>query len=609
MIFINSREKTISEKKLSSIIDSFFILDEIKGSKEKFCEFYETFCVYLIAFIFKKKISPKEVNFLFKLFKFKKKYIRYNLSEQIISQFDLNKNNIGSFFDGFHQYYLSIKNEGTSSKRQSQESFYTPKKISDLIIQKTIDTKTSLVNLKTKTYFDPCCGTGVFISSILQNLSKKGANPKEVLKNITAYDIDETALKLAMIICQLECGEIFSKLKYLKNFKTKDFIFPPKKNYCEKTDKKFDFIVMNPPYGILSSTDSKKVKNKIDFLKAHKKYKDYLYKNIDLYRLFLINCSHCLKNKGTLGCIIPMSFLADISSAPVRKLFFNSEVSKIYEILYFPEKLNLFKDVMQGFVILISKNEHSDFTLISEMKDSVRAKYKNEIKFNNLKKISGSDFKVPLLDKKAYKMFLYLSKFPKIQDFDFIINRRGELDLTLNKEFLQGRELKLIKGASISKYEIKKYFSVDAKGFVEKYKNTEKKINIKHLRIVGQNISNSSSDIRLKFALIDKGVFVSNSANYLFIDNPQKNHPFDIFFLLGLLNSKLLNDYFKVFSSNNHINNYEIDQLPVPKKPAKHLVEKVSKLVKKMINTEFDSEKKQIDAEINILINKTFELS
>ncbi len=181
--------------------------------------------------------------------------------------------------------------------------------------------------------------------------------------------------------------------------------------------------------------------------------------------------------------------------------------------------------------------------------------------------------------------------------------------MTLNKEFLQGRELKLIKGASISKYEIKKYFSVDAKGFVEKYKNTEKKINIKHLRIVEQNISNSSSDIRLKFALIDKGVFVSNSANYLFIDNPQKNHPFDIFFLLGLLNSKLLNDYFKVFSSNNHINNYEIDQLPVPKKPAKHLVEKVSKLVKKMINTEFDSEKKQIDAEINILINRTFELS
>src|SRR5699024_7199911 len=38
----------------------------------------------------------------------------------------------------------------------------------------------------------------------------------------------------------------------------------------------------------------------------------------------------------------------------------------------------------------------------------------------------------------------------------------------------------------------------------------------------------------------------------------------DIYYLLGLLNSKLLNWYFKLFSSNNHVNNYELDNLPIP---------------------------------------------
>lgn len=53
-----------------------------------------------------------------------------------------------------------------------------------------------------------------------------------------------------------------------------------------------------------------------------------------------------------------------------------------------------------------------------------------------------------------------------------------------------------------------------------------------------------------------------NSCNFISISENKYN--LDIYALLGILNSNLLNWYFKLISSNNHINNYELDELPIP---------------------------------------------
>ena len=66
---------------------------------------------------------------------------------------------------------------------------------------------------------------------------------------------------------------------------------------------------------------------------------------------------------------------------------------------------------------------------------------------------------------------------------------------------------------------------------------------------------------RLKFALVEEEILLGNSLNYI-ISNISEDF---IFGLYSIFNSILLDWRFCTTSSNNHVNNYELDNLPLPK--------------------------------------------
>ncbi len=82
------------------------------------------------------------------------------------------------------------------------------------------------------TVLDPCAGTGTMLLKILS----KNHNPK----NIYLRDIDETALKIAVVNFVLH----FDSCKAIVNFSVSDILIP-----FEKPERRFDFIISNPPYG------------------------------------------------------------------------------------------------------------------------------------------------------------------------------------------------------------------------------------------------------------------------------------------------------------------------------------------------------------------------
>jgi hypothetical protein len=77
------------------------------------------------------------------------------------------------------------------------------------------------------------------------------------------------------------------------------------------------------------------------------------------------------------------------------------------------------------------------------------------------------------------------------------------------------------------------------------------------IRLVCQQISNQLQNIRLKFVECQKNDVLGNSCNYITVSEELIPR------MKVLLNSALLNWRFKVTSTNNHINNYEIDELPI----------------------------------------------
>ena len=139
----------------------------------------------------------------------------------------------------------------------------------------------------------------------------------------------------------------------------------------------------------------------------------------------------------------------------------------------------------------------------------------------------------------------------------------GEIDMTFCKGAFTTDEsdIKMIRGANLNRYVVKETMS---QGEVF-HLNKERLLAIKKLdddlfstpRIVMQGITGVNERVRLKMA-ISKNVLCANSVNYLSF-----NSNVNVLFMLGLLNSKLLNYVFKQFSTNSNVNGYEVDNLPI----------------------------------------------
>ena len=92
-----------------------------------------------------------------------------------------------------------------------------------------------------------------------------------------------------------------------------------------------------------------------------------------------------------------------------------------------------------------------------------------------------------------------------------------------------------------------------------------------------QGITGVDEGKRLKMTIVSPNVFCGNSVNYILVVGKGVSNRY----ILPLLNSKLLNWFFKVFSTNSNVNGYEIDNMPIPKiaiedqKPFIKIVDKI----------------------------------
>ncbi len=100
---------------------------------------------------------------------------------------------------------------------------------------------------------------------------------------------------------------------------------------------------------------------------------------------------------------------------------------------------------------------------------------------------------------------------------------------------------------------------LDAEAYLQDNK-WKKSLHHKLRRIVMQGITGVDEKNRLKMTIIQPWIFCWNSVNYVLLDKDV----FELEYILSLMNSKILNWFFKIFSTNSNVNGYEVDNLPVP---------------------------------------------
>ena len=505
----------------------------------------------------------------------------------------LNHSTIESFHISFLNSQFFLKNGEliiNQAKGQSKfnGAFYTSKEIVSMMCDESF--KSLPLSCKGPSFkaLDFASGTGNFYFEMVNRSSSFLEIDPIVcaINNVFAFDKDSTALSiLKMKACfEFNIHEIKDLRLLSENIYTLDFIEYGLKKHTDKTlglfnsDNKnkfiipshFNLILSNPPYLNLKynrpgksllpesahSYYSNSIKSTVEKVRRSDAFHHSSSGMLNLYRLSIDLILSKLLVNGVVTIICPSSLFADKTALPIRKeLYVNYDLSTI---IYFREDANLFEGVTQSTVIFTAKK--------SKTSDRINI-INNGFSFSVSKKLISDCFpkslEIPLVDEVGWGLIAKLNKFPKLQSLTFIRNKRGELDLTLHKDFVTSKNTsyQLVRGNRLKKDGINRDHEefVDIESF-KTMKSTEYFLHdFEKKRLVCNQISNVDSKIRIHFLISEPTDIIANSCNYLsFLDNEVP-----VEFYLNQLNSPLLNWYFKTLSSNNHVNNYELDSLPI----------------------------------------------
>jgi adenine-specific DNA-methyltransferase len=355
----------------------------------------------------------------------------------------------------------------------------------------------------------------------------------------------------------------------------------------------FDFIVMNPPYERLKPNLAEFLRerlltgNREIHLEYFSRYKERLnedvqyFRNsgefqlgnrytIDTHRLFVERALHLARQGAVIGFIVPSTILGDLSSYPLRtSLIQDNQMLTVDE---FHETSRLFDGVTQSVCVLTFKRGgktrffQARFGL-DELYDLKRQGH-ILISAQQIEKTVGPTLAIPQVNDIGWRLMSKLHRHPSISSLNWLTVRRGELDLTLNRDCITSSRtsFRLIRGSNISRYSLIETSRsgsefVDIKKLQYNLGASTRAGHISQPRIACQQVSNRTQRWRLKFTSIPHDVVLANSCNYL-IDEENPNESSQPV-LLGILNSELINWRFSLTNTNNHVSTRELMQLPL----------------------------------------------
>jgi Alw26I/Eco31I/Esp3I family type II restriction m6 adenine DNA methyltransferase len=333
----------------------------------------------------------------------------------------------------------------------------------------------------------------------------------------------------------------------------------------EQTDDKrgFDIVIGNPPYIVYEGNN----KGELPILKKQEDYKIAFGGKLNAYKLFLACSLKRLIKKDGINCyIFQNSFMADQQAANLRNYVLNN--CQILSIDSYPErdskKKRVFESVKMSVCILLNRNSATNNRFLVNVWDD---KYRSSgistyFTKEEIKEIDPVYQTIPRLREEAKPIILKMLKRKSIT----IKCWEGELNITSHRPFfsVDSRLPVIMKGAGIQKY----YYTFDMsqgeidylkeKDYLERYGNSEKARHHEFERIVMQGMTGANDMIRLVMSIVPKGMYLGHSCKYIL-----PSEDITLKCLLGFMNSKLANFYFRCFSTNSNVNGYEIEAIPI----------------------------------------------
>ncbi len=534
----------------------------------------------------------------------------------------------GDLFGSIYEQYLGtilqstekrVKLDKESGKRKKMGIYYTPAYIVDYIVKNTVGEY-----LKDKTIdeilevdiVDPACGSGSFlirafkeVCSIVEKKLEDGDKSTKyasftnhkgklnfsqkitILKNcIYGVDLDEKAVELAHLNLMLTALE--NETNQLKNRKLPEMNKNLKNGNSLIDDPKvagdkaftwqaqfpdvfrgggFDVVIGNPPYDVIYSNDKPKEYN---FFKSDKRYTSAEY-NPNLFGIFIDKSIDIMRLSGIMGFIVPDTVLTNKYFGNLRrKILLNCSINRIIDLKkgIFSEAvvdtiiLTLTKQKIKNNKIFIGNSLNSIETILAEQ-ENFQNSNNNEFNIYFNKYLVG-------IKERMVKNSVLLGEISKI--YRGIVSWDNKKYVTENR--VDERFKPLIIGKDATRYYLSysgHYIQFDKRGVKT---GGDKEIHEAKEKILIALIT-GGMNYRVNAALDDHQYYVLQNYNNLIITEER----FNIKYILALLNSRLLNDYYTVFFNDKNIKRIQLMQLPIKKCDLK-TQETIASLVNQMLS-------------------------
>lgn len=451
---------------------------------------------------------------------------------------------------------------------------------------------------------DPAAGCGVFVLEagrrVLQAAGKGSEARDIVVANLAGLDNDLTAICLTKVGLGLLLSREEHVLVSGSSFdiyladtldSPREELFPSangggsdiklqRGRYAEG----FDFVVGNPPYGKVPSSDPR-VQN----------FKETIYGHANMYGMFLQFALDRLNAKGKLGFIVPKSFASGLYFKRLRR--FMLDRIHLDEVLTFNSRTDVFQhsNVLQETVVLMgSRGTNRTTVLLKEAQDHLSlATPSDKVEVPLAEVDLGRDFEHVLCTSANRTALDILGRVRRqskplealglrASTGKFVWNRfKGALH---HKGGSDRAPLYWMHNLRPFRF-IPEAHSRNKAAFVELTPETRSWINSPEDLVLTKRISAKEQKRRIEACFVPaswrphaEGYFLENHLNFIFKKGP--GCAYDLLCLSALLNSKLLDFVFRVFNGNTQVSATELNILPLPLElPAKFkaLVGKIAK--------------------------------
>ena len=372
----------------------------------------------------------------------------------------------------------------------------------------------------------------------------------------------------------------------------------------------FDIVIGNPPYFKYEG----KNKNEISIIRNTPGLEIAFGGKLNAYKLFLAqSINKICKSKGIISLIFQNSFLADKQASLLRKEVIDKH--QILTIDSFPERDSKKKRVFENLkmsvcILLMQKSVTGKHFIVNFWNDKYKSSGTNtSFSATEIKSIDNEDYCIPRVEKPGIPLVIKLRQIRKLP----LKCYEGELNMTFHKCFFNNdpNNPTIIKGAAIQRYYATHHMSqgeieyLDKKRFLSE-NNSEKAFHHELERLAMQGMTGANDKIRLVMTMVPKGVYLANSCNYII---PTEDLPAK--YLLGLMNSRLMNWYFRCFSTNSNVNGYEVENFPMPddntdiRREITELVDSILHLKEHNTSVDTSKQERQIDKLVYQLYNLT----